>query len=314
LFCNVNADNVIASPDVSSIYKVPIMFEEQKFGEKMLNEFGLKPKKNGGSDWKAMVKSIETSSKEVQIGVIGKYFSTGNFTLSDAYISVIEAIKHASWASKCKPVFHWLNSEEYEKDSKKLAELKKMDAVVIPGGFGSRGIEGKIKAIEYVRKHKIPYLGLCYGMQCAVIEYARNVLKLKDANTTEINPKTKNPVIHLMEGQAEKIAGKSYGGTLRLGAYDCKLTPGTHSRKQYGKELIEERHRHRYEFNNDYREALKKAGLVIAGVNPEQDLVEIIELKNHPYFVGVQFHPEFLSRPLHPHPLFVGLIKAAIKK
>lgn len=314
MFCNVDEKHVISSPDVDSIYKVPQVFENQHVGELVLASFGMKPKQKDGAAWNALVKSIESSKKELHIGVIGKYFSTGKFTLSDAYISVIEAIKHACWAEKRKPVLHWLNAEEYEKDKSKLAELKEMDAVVIPGGFGSRGIEGKIAAIEYVRKHKIPYLGLCYGMQCAVIEYARHELGLKDANTTEINEKTKNPVIHLLPGQEEHLQDKSYGGTLRLGAYQCQLATGTKARKQYGQEMIEERHRHRYEFNNDYRDALVKAGLVVSGVNPEQDLVEIIELKDHPYFVGVQFHPEFQSRPLHPHPLFVGLIKAASKK
>ena len=315
MFSNVHADHVIGSPDVDSIYKVPLLFDEQKFGDKVLWSFGVQSKKKGGMrKWKQMVDTIEHTKGEVKIGVIGKYFSTGDFTLSDAYLSVIEAIKHASWAQGKKPKLVWLNSEEYEKSPAKLKELLQMDGVVIPGGFGTRGVEGKIRAIRYCREKKIPYLGLCYGMQCAVIEFARNVVKLKGANTTEINEKTPYPVIHLLPGQKEHVRDKSYGGTLRLGSYECKLVAGTVARKVYGKALIEERHRHRYEFNNEYRQKLEKAGLVVSGVNPDQDLVEIIELKNHPFFVGVQFHPEFQSRPLNPHPLFVGFIRVASGK
>lgn len=315
MFSNVHADHVIGSPDVDSIYKVPLLFDKQKFGEKVLWSFGVQSKKKGGMrKWKQMVDTIEHTKGEVKIGVIGKYFSTGDFTLSDAYLSVIEAIKHASWAQGKKPKLVWLNSEEYEKSPAKLKELLQMDGVVIPGGFGTRGVEGKIRAIRFCREKKIPYLGLCYGMQCAVIEFARNVVGLKGANTTEINEKTPYPVIHLLPGQEEHVKDKSYGGTLRLGSYECKLVAGTVARKAYGKALIEERHRHRYEFNNEYRQRLEKAGLVVSGVNPDQDLVEIIELKNHPFFVGVQFHPEFQSRPLNPHPLFVSFIKAAVKK
>ncbi|OGL62913.1 CTP synthase [Candidatus Uhrbacteria bacterium RIFCSPHIGHO2_02_FULL_47_44] len=315
MFSNVHAEQVIGSPDVKSIYEIPVVFEKQQFGDKILKSFGMKelPEKKLVK-WKRLLASIVNTKGEVKIGVIGKYFSTGDFTLSDAYISVIEAIKHASWANGRTPKLVWLNSEAYEKSPAKLKELDDLDGVVIPGGFGSRGIEGKIKAIRYCRENKIPYLGLCYGMQCAVIEYARNVLKLKDANTTEINPKTKHPVIHLLPGQEEKMKEGSYGGTLRLGSYPCKLAANTTARKAYDEPQVDERHRHRYEFNNEYRAALEKAGLVISGVNPEQDLVEIVELKNHPFFVGVQFHPEFQSRPLSPHPLFKAFVKAAVGK
>jgi len=314
MFSNVREGQVIGSPDVSSIYQIPLIFEEQQFGEKVLSSFELSPEpKKKLVQWRRMLKTIDTAKKEVNIGVIGKYFSTGDFTLSDAYLSVIEAIKHASWANGCKPVLHWLNSEAYEKHPAKIKELKGLDGVVIPGGFGSRGIEGKIKAIQFCRENKIPYLGLCYGMQCAVIEYARNILKWKDAQTTEINPDTRHPVIHLLAGQEGNLKEGHFGGTLRLGAYACALASGTVARKAYGSAKVEERHRHRYEFNNEYRKELEKAGLVISGVNPDQDLVEIVELKNHPFFVGVQFHPEFQSRPLRPHPLFKAFIKAAKK-
>lgn len=311
LFGNVREDLVIGSPDVSTIYEVPLVFEEQQFGEKVLSSFNLTPKTDTSSEWKEMVARIKSVETPVRIGVIGKYFSTGAFTLSDAYISVIEAIKHASWAENLKPELVWLNSEEYEKNPETLKELEDLQGIVIPGGFGARGIEGKISAIRYCREHNIPYLGLCYGMQCAVIEYARNVLGLADAHTTEINADTHHPVIHLIPGQEGNVKNNHYGGTMRLGAYTCVLTNGTRSMEAYGQPSVRERHRHRYEFNTDYRDQLEKAGLVIAGVNPEQNLVEIVEIKDHPFFVGVQFHPEFQSRPLTPHPLFRAFIKAA---
>lgn len=311
LFGNVREDYVIGSPDVSTIYEVPLVFEEQHFGDKVLSSFGLAPKTDASGEWREMVARIKSVEKPVRIGVIGKYFSTGSFTLSDAYISVIEAIKHASWDENLKPELVWLNSEEYEKNPETLKELEDLQGVVIPGGFGARGIEGKISAIRYCREHNIPYLGLCYGMQCAVIEYARNVLGLADAHTTEINADTPYPVIHLIPGQEGNVENNHYGGTMRLGSYPCRLTDGTRVRAAYGEPSVKERHRHRYEFNNDYRDQLENAGLVIAGVNPEQNLVEIVEIKNHPFFVGVQFHPEFQSRPLKPHPLFRAFINAA---
>lgn len=313
-FCSVPWEHIISAPDAKSVYLIPDMFEEQHFALKVLKSFGLRAKKNDLTAWNTFTKKISSAKKSVKIAVIGKYFSTGDFTLSDAYISVLEAIKHAAAHAGVKAEISWLNSEAYEQDEKTIKELGQYDGILIPGGFGSRGIEGKIRAIQYCREKKIPYLGLCYGMQCAVIEFARHRLGLKDAHTTEINPKTSNPVIHLMAGQEELVKDKSYGGTLRLGSYDCALTPGTNSRRLYGSPLISERHRHRYEFNNDYRERLEAEGLVVAGVNPEKNLVEIVELKNHPFFVGVQYHPEFQSRPLSPHPLFRGFIEAAKKQ
>lgn len=310
-FCSVPWDHIISAPDAGNIYDIPAMFEEQAFGSKVLKSFGLRVKKNDLSAWEKFTNKVKTAKSEVKIAVIGKYFSTGDFTLSDAYISVLEAIKHAAAEIGVRARIHWLNSEEYEQDPKKLSELKEFDGILIPGGFGSRGIEGKIAVIGYARKHKIPYFGLCYGMQCAVIEFARTELGWKDAHTTEINQKTKHPVIHLMADQTEKLKGKGYGGTLRLGSYPCVLAKGSMSRKSYGEEEISERHRHRYEFNNEFREELKKAGLVLAGTSPDDRLVEIVEVKDHPFFVGVQFHPEFQSRPLSPHPLFVEFLKAA---
>ena len=318
LFCSVPKDNVISNPDMESIYEVPLVFEEQKFGEKILKHFNLKPRTQDLREWKKLVATIKSVKKEVRIGIVGKYFQTGDFTLKDSYISIIEAVKHAAWANNLNPVIQWLASEKYERNSKDLAELKNYDGVIVPGGYGSRGVEGKILAIEYLRKNKIPFLGLCYGMQLAAIEFARNAAGLKDANTTEINPKTANPIICLMGEQKEFLKNKNYGDTQRLGNHPCKILPKTLVARAYGgPRQIVERHRHRYEFNNAYRQTLESGGLVISGVNPERNLVEIIELNpsmnsggSHPFFLGVQFHPEFKSRPLHPHPLFKEFIRS----
>lgn len=311
LFCNIEPEDAISAPDVDSIYDVPVNFAKDKLDLKILNKFGLKPKANRLGEWIRLARKIKLLRKTVSIGIVGKYFNTGDFTLSDSYISVIESIKHASWSIGFQPKISWLDAEEYEKDPKKLRELSSFDGIIVPGGFGSRGVEGKILAVEYVRKHRIPYLGLCYGLQMAVIEFARNICKLKGANTTEVNPKTPYPVIDVMPEQMTNIKEKKMGATMRLGAYSCRLKNNTISRKAYGMSRISERHRHRYEVNNEYRKLLEQKGLVIAGVNPERDLVEIIELRDHPFFVGVQFHPEFKSRPLDPHPLFREFIKAA---
>jgi CTP synthase len=314
IFCNVDKRDVISAPDVDSVYEVPINFEKEGFGQRILSKFYMRTRQKDMKDWRKMVKTIKTVKDEAHIGIIGKYFTTGDFVLSDVYISVIEALKHSAWYHGKKPVISWLNSEEYEKDTSQLKELKQYHGIVVPGGFGSRGVEGKIKAIQYCRENKIPYFGLCYGMQMAVVEFARNVCGLADANTAEVNPKTSNPIIHIMESQAELVKNKKYGGTMRLGAYPCVLNKKSLSFKAYGQKNISERHRHRYEFNNTYREQFEKAGLLIAGASSDNSLVEIIELKDHPFFVGTQFHPEFKSRPLKPHPLFREFIKAAISK
>ena len=312
-FCNVQKEDVISAPDIQNIYEVPLNFKKENLGQRILSKFKLRAKKKNLKDWQSLVNVIKSAKKRVNIGIVGKYFSTGNFVLSDSYISVIEAIKHSAWHHKREVKIHWLNSEEYEKSPRKIKELKNLDGVIVPGGYGKRGVEGKIKTITFCRKNKIPYLGLCYGMQLAVVEFARNICGLKDANTTEINPKTKYPVIALMPEQKIKIKDKDYGGSMRLGAYNCELIGGTLSRRAYKRKEISERHRHRYEFNNDFRTLLEKKGLIIAGINPEKNLVEIIELKNHPFFVATQFHPEFKSRPLNPHPLFLEFIKAGLK-
>ena len=313
LFCNIEPQDAISAPDVDSIYDVPINFAKDKLDLKILAKFELKPKANHLEKWTALAKKIKSLQKTVAIGIVGKYFNTGDFTLSDSYISVIESIRHAGWQLGFQPKISWLNAEEYENNPKKLKELSTFDGIIVPGGFGARGVEGKIRAIEFCRTHKIPYFGLCYGMQLAVVEFARNVCGLKDANTTEVNFKTKYPVIHTLPEQLANIREKKMGGSMRLGAYTCELKPGTMARKVYDTKLISERHRHRYEVNNDYRDLLEKRGMIFSGVNPERNLVEIMELKNHPFFLGTQFHPEFKSRPLDPHPLFREFIRAAIK-
>ncbi|HLD28048.1 MAG TPA: CTP synthase, partial [Patescibacteria group bacterium] len=314
MFCNVTNDAIISAPDVDNIYEIPINFEKDKLSEKILKRFNLKPKHKDLIDWRKLVATAKRAKKEIKVGVIGKYFASGDFILSDAYISVIESIKHAAWNQNHQPQISWINSDEYEKNKNKLKELKDFDCLIVPGGFGSRGIEGKISAIKYARENKIPYLGLCYGMQLASIEFFRNVCGKTDAHTEEINPNTKNPVIHIMPDQAEKLAKNQYGNTMRLGAYPCVLVKGSRVADLYGKNRISERHRHRYEFNNKYRDLAEKKGLMIVGTSPDKKLVEIIELSKelHPFFVGVQFHPELKSRPLKPHPLFMGLIKAGI--
>lgn len=309
-FCAIEKENAISSPDVQSIYEVPLIFEKQKFASKILKKLKLKDRKSDLTQWKQIVDNIKSTDKEVKIAIVGKYFGTGDFTLADSYISVIESVKIACWHQKLKPVFSWVNSEIFEKNPKNIKKLGEYDGIIVPGGFGSRGIEGIVMTAKFAREKKIPYLGLCYGMQIATIEFARNVAGLNKANTEEIDPKTPDPVIHIMEDQKTKVENKDYGGSMRLGAYDCDITPKTKTAAAYKKEKISERHRHRYEFNNKYRTQFEKLGLVIAGVNPQRDLVEIIELKDHPFFVGVQFHPEFKTRFEKPHPLFAGFVSA----
>ncbi len=301
-------EDIISAPDVDSIYKVPVGFENQNLTERLLSKLGLKKQGKDLKEWESFVDKIEKAEKSIKIAIVGKYFATGDYTLSDAYISVIEAIKHASWIQEFKPDITWLDSGKVLDN---INVLSKYQGIIVPGGFGSRDIEGKIATIKYARENKIPYFGLCYGMQLAVVEYARNVLQMEGADTTEINPDTKFPVIHIRPDQQKKLLAREYGATMRLGAWDCKLKVGTKVRELYGKEEISERHRHRYEFNNSYLDQFMKKGLVVAGTTPDGKLVEIIELKDHPFFVGTQFHPELKSRPLSPHPLFVGFVKAA---
>lgn len=322
--CNMPATNIISAPNVDSIYRVPLVYDSQKLTDKILQKFSLKAKKNDMKKWKGLserITKVNKASQELKIAVVGKYFETGDYKLSDVYISVVEAIKHASWDNKIKAKLSWISSIDVEKKGANEM-LKGFDGIVVPGGFGSRGTEGMISTIQYARTHNIPYLGLCYGMQMATIEFARHVAKIRLANTTEVDLDGPHPVIHIMPDQEKKMLNRDYGASMRLGAWDCLVTRGTKTEKAYlhagwikakGKAKISERHRHRFEFNNLYREKLEKAGLVISGTSPDGKLVEIIELKDHPFFVGTQFHPEFKSRPFDPHPLFVAFIKAVVK-
>lgn len=320
--CNIPRGNIFSAPNLDSIYRVPLELEKQGFANKILEVFNVKQKRPARLEaWKNLVSSISTTTKKDKvknIAVVGKYFETGSFKLGDVYISVVEAIKHASWVNKTRTALNWVSSIDVEKyGAEKM--LGEFDGIVVPGGFGSRGTEGMIQTIQYARENKKPYLGLCYGMQMATIEFARNVAGMPDANTAEVNSKTKHPVIAIMPDQEKKLLNREYGATMRLGNWECLVARGTKSEKAYldsgwikknGKALIFERHRHRYEFNNEFRDKLIEAGLVIAGTTPDGKLVEIVEIADHPFFVGTQFHPEFLSRPLSPHPLFVGFVNA----
>lgn len=307
--CSLPKGRIISSPNVESIYEVPSIYEKEKLGAELLKLLDLKTKKRNMQDWNAMVRKVKKLEEELTIGIVGKYF---NFkSCRDTYISVIESLQHAAWANNRKVEIQWLDAEKYETNADNLKELDQVDGIVVPGGFGHRGTEGMILAAGYARKKKIPYLGLCLGMQIATIEFARSVCRLRDANSEELNPETKHPVIHIMEEQKKHMEESNYGATMRLGKYSCILKKGSKARKAYGVDMISERHRHRFEFNNKYRDRMDEKGLKIVGLNPERDLVEIVELKDHPFYVGVQFHPEFKSRPLKPHPLFRDFMKAA---
>lgn len=310
--CNIREREVISAPDVESIYEVPLNFEKDGLGDLIMDKLRLRQRKADLGDWRALVKKIKSAKKEINIGIVGKYFLTGDFVLADSYISVIEAVRQAAYHSGYKAKISWLDAADFVR----FENLNKLDAfagIIVPGGFGSRAVEGKINVIGYCRKNKIPYLGLCYGMQLAVVEFSRNVLKIKDAHTSEVDPKTKNPVIDIMESQKENLAAKNYGGTMRLGNYPALIKPNTIAARAFGASRVQERHRHRYEVNPKYVSRLEKGGLVFSGTSPDKALMEIMELseKTHPFFVGTQSHPELLSRPLSPHPLFLEFLKAA---
>ena len=325
-FCNILPERVISAPDVESIYDVPLNYEKDGMGDILCDVLGLPQRPTDLGDWEAFVKKVKNGTKKLDIAVLGKYFMSGEYVLSDVYISVIESIKHAAAALDVKVKLSFLDSEPFERDADKIQELKNYDGVLVPGGFGGRGVEGIISAIQFAREQKIPYLGLCYGMQLMCIEYARNVAGLAGANTAEIDPNAAHTVIDFMPEQKEKIAKGEYGGTMRLGTYPCALKDNTIAREAYlprlasgkagGEDLIHERHRHRYEVNPAYIAKLSDAGLVFSGTSPDGRLMEIAELpkEKHPFMLGVQFHPEFLSRPLSPHPLFMAFIKAAGEK
>jgi len=310
---NVPAPHIISAPDVDNIYDIPLNFEKDGLSDALLRLLKLKPRHHDLKDWRAMVEKMHSAKEPVRIGIVGKYFRTGDFVLSDVYISVIESLKHSAAALEKKLTIEWLSALDYEDDPSKVKELATYDGLLVPGGFGERGIEGKINVIQFARENRIPYFGLCYGMQLAVIEYTRHVLNLKDAHTTEINLKSKHPVIDLMPEQKKNLKEGNYGATMRLGAYPAKLQKETIAAIAYGASEINERHRHRYEVNPKYIAELEKGGLTFSGRSPDGRLMEIVELPTavHPFFLGTQFHPEFKSRPLTPHPLFVAFMKAA---
>ncbi len=333
LFCNMSADRVFSAPDLNTIYEVPLLFHKQNhhLASTCISLLNLKSRKHKNlKSWQTMTKkATKKFGNKIKIAMVGKYFVTGDYSLVDSYVSVVEAIRHACWFWGVSPSLSWIDSEEIEKKGATL--LKGFGGIVVPQGWGSRGTEGKIEAVKFAREQKIPYLGLCFGMQMATIEFARNVLKFKKANTTEADPTTAYPVIHIMPKQKEYLSKKQYGGTIRLGAWPCILKTETvlvKAYKEYGslenapwyldrngkkvKNMIHERHRHRYEFNNKYKKEFEKAGFVISGTSPDGKLVEAIELKDHPFFVGTQFHPEYISRPLTPHPVFVAYLKAML--
>ena len=312
-FCNVHVEDVISAPDVDSIYDIPLSFEKDNLSDRLCTMLSLPcSKKVDLSDWKRFVNKTKRTKDEVDIAVIGKYFSSGDFVLSDVYISVLEAIKYSAYQLGLKPNIHYISSIEFEQ-GKKLADLKQYDGVLVPGGFGKTGIDGKLKVIEYIRKNKIPYFGICYGMQLAVLEYGRNVLKKKDASTEEIDPKAQHLLIGVMPDQKEKIAKKEMGGTMRLGQYPALLEKGSIVQRAYKKREIVERHRHRYEVSPEYIMELEDGGLLFSGKSPDGRLMETMELpeETHPFFVGVQYHPELQARPLAPHPLFTAFVKAS---
>ena len=314
--CSIRSSHVISAPDIQSVYDVPENFEKDDIGNIILETLHLKKRPSALEKfgWTNFVQHSKRAKKEVKIAVVGKYFDTGDFVLSDAYLSVIEAIKYSSYHLGAKPVLTWLNAKDFESDKLKVSVLSNFHGIIVPGGFGESGIEGKLKVIKYAREKKIPYFGLCYGMQLLVIEYARNVLGLSDANTAEINPQAKAVVIDIMEEQKKLLAEGKYGASMRLGAYKAILKPKTVARASYGQTEITERHRHRYEVNPKFVDELTDGGLIFSGTSPDGRLMEIAELpqKQHPFFLGTQFHPEFLARPTRPHPLFTAFIKSAL--
>ncbi|HEY4501277.1 MAG TPA: CTP synthase [Candidatus Paceibacterota bacterium] len=318
--CNVRREHIISAPDIDSIYEAPINFEKDKLGDSLLDALRLPEKRRASlAEWKKFaLAATNMKVPEINIAIVGKYFDTGDFVLADAYLSVIEAIKFSAAKLNRRAKISWVNSKDLEHGGAKGAAslLAKYHGIIVPGGFGESGIDGKLRAIQFAREKKIPYFGLCYGMQLMVIEYARNVLGLKDANTTEIKKSCIDPVVDVMLEQKKHLADNKYGGTMRLGAYPCYLKKRTLARAAYKKELVEERHRHRYEINQAYVKRLEDAGLVFSGTSPDGVLMEIAELPrdNHPFMLGTQFHPEFQARPLAPHPLFTEFLRAAISR
>lgn len=317
LSCNVWKERVISAPDIESVYDVPLNFEADSLGDLLLESLSLSLKEPNGKleRWEQFVASSKNNTQQTRIAIIGKYFDTGDFVLADAYVSVIEALKFSGFDLGTEPIIEWFNAKDFEKHPKAVEQLSTFDGVIVPGGFGSRGVEGKMTAIRYARENNIPFLGLCYGLQLMLVEYARNVIGLDTAHTTEVDPNTAHPVITILDEQREKISAQDLGGTMRLGAYEARIVPGTRAAQEYQSEEVTERHRHRFEVNPEYVQTFEKSGLVFSGMSQDAKLCEIAELRdqNHPFFLGTQFHPEFRARPLAPHPLFSGFLKAAIR-
>jgi len=314
MFCNVSQDDVISNEDVDNIYAVSLLFEKQDLCRKILKKLNLRKDKDNLKEWKKFIKKINRLQNTVKIGIVGKYFDIGASQLSDSYISVIEAVKHAAWNNNLKPDIKWIDSKLFEIEPSKVKTLDKLDGIIVPGGFGLSGIDGKIATIRYCREKNIPYLGLCLGMQLAVVEYARNACSMAGAHSTEVDKKTPYPVIDFIPEQVKILQDSRYGATMRLGAYPAVLKKGTIIYSLYKETNVSERHRHRYEVNPQFVEKLESCGIVFSGRSPDGILMEFMELPNHPYFVGTQAHPEFKSRPLRPAPLFDGLIQATKKR
>lgn len=311
--CFVDPADIIDNPDTKNVADIPLRFAKEKLTERILQKLNLSPKTSRLAPWKKYLENLQNPKKTLKVALVGKYVKHGEHDHKDVYVSVLEAIKHAASANKVLVQVDSLSSTEIVN---RLTDLKKYHGIIVPQGWGSRGTEELIKTIQFAREKKIPYLGLCFGMQLATIEFSRNVAGIKNANSEEIDPSSKDLVIHLMESQKTALSQKRFGGTIRLGAYPCNLGKGTSIRKLYKKSQVSERHRHRYEFNNKYISLLTQKGLVLSGFSPDRRLVESIELPSskHPFFIGTQFHPEFKSRPLRPHPIFVGFIKACLKQ
>jgi CTP synthase len=304
-------DHIISAPDVDSIYQVPLNFERDGLGSHIMSRLGLRARTADLNGWEVLNKKRRTATKEVHIAVVGKYFSTGDYVLSDAYVSIIESLRISAYQQKLVPILHWIETKNLNKASE-LEALKKFDGILVPGGFGSRGIEDTLNVIAFARTNKIPYFGICYGMQLMVVEFARNIANLTKAHTTEVDSKTLFPVVDILPEQIAKIRIADMGGSMRLGSCPCVIKKGTHAYRAYKDTSIIERHRHRYEVNPEYVQQLADAGLIFSGTSPDGMLMEIAELskKDHPFMIGVQFHPEFLARPLDPHPLFDAFVKA----
>lgn len=313
LYSNVSKEDIISNPDTRNIHQLPLLLESQGFGDKILSKLGVSPKTSDLTEWRDLVERMESPSRAVTVGVVGKYFDIGAYKLPDSYVSVLEAVKHASYLNDANPVLLWVDSKRFEKEGRVTPESLDLDGIIVPGGFGAAGTEGKILAIQYARESGLPFLGLCFGLQLAVVEYARNMCDLPGANSTEIDPETPHPVIDILPSQRRPMEESRYGATMRLGGQTVLIRRGTLAFALYGKERIMERFRHRYEINPEYVSAMEQNGFTFSGYSETDEIMQVGELGDHAFFIGSQFHPEFTSRPLKPNPLFDGFIKACLR-